>query len=298
MVQASERTDWSSRLDNKGFHAIKVEGRPDLFVRWATATDPQPDPDEEGYLVGETIEVSENADFSGELFKVSVGDCVYLTGRDKGRPAEIHRVEELVQVADAKLAKVAAAKHGTFWVVGATFWRCERLKMPSDVDWHLKELMLSMKTDKGLNAIDVVENSPNDWLELQRVRVERCDDEKDFEDGPHKFFYRRLYWPKTGAYGPVDDGVGAAAHGPAPAPAGESEKSAAPSATAAAPDGTAEPAPKRAKPGEHKARIDALVAEVTELRAQVAELTAKVALQDELAARLRQIELLVDSLTK
>jgi hypothetical protein len=156
--------DWKARLDGDGQHLTAIE-RPSVFVRWATDADPHPDPEEDGYVLGAAIEASGNADFSGELLHVKVGDAVYLTGARKGQPAEIHRVEELVQV-----DRPGHKKHGTFWLQGTSFWRARRLKFPDSVDWHFSEVLLCMRTEDGENVLDMTENSPNDFLELKRVR--------------------------------------------------------------------------------------------------------------------------------
>ena len=256
MLQEEEQEeDLTTRLDARGFHRIPTK-REDVFVRWATDANQLPDPEEDGFLLGSAIEVSQNGNFDcADNFRVAVGDFVYLTGCRKGQPAEIHRVEELCQV-DNKQKK----NHGIFYIYGTTFWRAERLKLSDRIDWHLKELFECWKTVGSVNAEDTCQNPAHTFLELTHVNVSRCEgDATGFKDGDHSFFFRfdrshtrpsacflvtaiplplllpllfcrgpafdslaasRKYWPKTNIYTPLDpvEAGPAAAEAAAPVP--------------------------------------------------------------------------------
>ena len=155
-------------------------------MRWASET--RPDPESEGWLIGDAIEVSEDAEFSGTPFKVKVGDAVYLTGVRKGAPAEIQLVEELFED-----AREQSKKKGFIWMQTAAFWRPEKMKIPDEIAWHAKELFPAMRDGETLTC----DNSPGKFLELTRVHVSRCDDPAKFEDADHTFFYNKSFDPKA-----------------------------------------------------------------------------------------------------
>ena len=244
-------------------------------MRWASET--RPDPESEGWLIGDAIEVSEDAEFSGTPFKVKVGDAVYLTGVRKGAPAEIQLVEELFED-----AREQSKKKGFIWMQTAAFWRPEKMKIPDEIAWHAKELFPAMRDGETLTC----DNSPGKFLELTRVHVSRCDDPAKFEDADHTFFYNKSFDPKACALFALEAPAAVDTGDTPQRPDAAGTPTAANEPAAAAEDG---PARKRSRPNEQRdARIAALEAEVSMQREELRSVLM----------RMRELEASLETLTK
>lgn len=221
-------------MDERGYHTTSVT-RPHSLARWSCETTTSEE--ETGTWVdGDAIEVY-NPEDEGQLLKLRVGDCAYLKGKAKGKPAEIIRIVHL-----------CADKDSDIWIGCRYFWRPEKMTLPHDLDWHPRELFIQHERNKAENWVGLVELVPVVCTELH--------DPQALVDPPppHTSFYRRILDPSTLE---LKDIKPTAAAAPAPAASGTNQ----PMDTDAS---SAQPStqPKPPRRNENKERLAALEAQV------------------------------------
>ena len=268
------------RLDERGYHLTSVTRTAWSRARWNCETTTSEE--ETGTWVdGDAIEVYDPED-EGQLLKLRVGDCAYMKGKAKGKPAEI-----------VKIVDLCADKDGDIWIGCKYFWRPEKMRLPRDLDWHPKELFIQHERNKAENWVGLVEFVPVVCTELH--------DPSALVDPPppHTYFYRRTFDPSTLDLKDISPTAAAA---PAPA-ASETQQ---PMDIEGSPTQPATQ-PKPPRRNENKERLAALeaqverlsaraelveplIAQVAELRSQNETMSTKLAQLGALAARVASLE--------
>jgi hypothetical protein len=169
--------NWAARLDPRGYHCQSVK-RPDVAARWDGATTTATCDNNRVWVDGESIVLYNPEHEAEEHMPLRVGDCAYLKGQAKGKPAEIVKIVDIFE--DDKK---------DFWLGVRYFWRPEKMQLPEDLDWHERELFLQVERNKEENWVGLTELVP--------VAVRELDDASAFDESPppHTFFWRRQFDP-------------------------------------------------------------------------------------------------------
>jgi hypothetical protein len=169
--------NWAARLDPRGYHCQSVK-RPDVAARWDGATTTATCDNNRVWVDGESIVLYNPEHEAEEHMPLRVGDCAYLKGQAKGKPAEIVKIVDIFE--DDKK---------DFWLGVRYFWRPEKMQLPDDLDWHERELFLQVERNKEENWTGLTELVP--------VAVRELDDASAIDESPppHTFFWRRQFDP-------------------------------------------------------------------------------------------------------